>query len=270
MNAKKSRIILGLTLALPLVTAGCVITVGDGGCYGYDDCSGGIATTNIVVITSNTTIIVTNDNYHTNVVTNLIEGYCDIALTSPSDGVYVDGSFTVAGTVECPGSLDSVFIYFETADKASVLVNYASVVENGFEASVTVSREGLYNVWVTAWDSLGSTGKSEKVSVVADWTPPVLNVTSPESETTTVTTSCECGNANVTFAGTATDTVSGVQAVYVKIDCNPCEPVIVTNSNWTYIAALAEGTHAVRIFAMDMAGHMSLTKTYSVTVVRGQ
>jgi hypothetical protein len=102
MNLKLSKLLFILTLAVPFAAAGCVITVGDGYC-GYDCSDSEDATTNIVVITSNTTVVVTNENYFTNVVTNLVQGYCDITIDSPSDGVYVDGSFTVSGSVACPG-----------------------------------------------------------------------------------------------------------------------------------------------------------------------
>lgn len=254
MNAK--HLFLAPVLGTAFLTAGCIITL-DGS---YGSGSSQAASTNVIVISSNTVETVTNDYYFTNV----IDTYCTVTLDTPSDGQYVDGEFAVTGSADCPGALSKVVLFFESSDGASVSAAYGTVNNKTFSSSVGVSREGTYTVWAAVWDVYGSIGKSDPVTVYADWTPPVVNVASPESSEMILR--ADGGTATLAISGTATDSVSGVAEIYIQIDSLVYSTGTCEAGSWSYSATLDTGIHTVKIYAEDNAGHLSTTKTYTVTV----
>ncbi len=305
MNAKKGKILWSLCIGFTFLTTACIISV-DGtdtrSNIGSSSTSG-VTTTNIVVITTNSAIVtnesyftnsvyytngsyvtndnyytndnyftndnfytndhyVTNDYYHTNIVTNLIEGYCNVTLTTPYDGQYVDGQFYVNGSATSPGSLETVVIFFETATGGNVYVSTGSIFENTFNASVNVSREGSYNVWAAVWDVYGATGNSDKVRITADWTPPVLTVVNPAQGEVTLTV-----GQDFQMNGLAVDAYAGLEGVYAQTDLYAPEKIS-SQTNWNFQTTLPEGTHTVKVYAKDNAGHVTLNQTYTVNVVR--
>lgn len=247
---KAGKFLLALCAAASLATAGCIIAIdGDMGYSSGDD--------QAVVINSNQTVYLTNDHY----VTNVTNAYCTVTLGAPSDNAYVDGTFEVSGSADCPGNLARVMVFFESTNGAVLSAASGSLEGKSFVSTVSVSREGVYKLWTAAWDVYGSIGASGTITVTADWTPPVVAVASPASDSVQTT------NGSVTFSGTASDTVSGVESVYVQTDGALETVPVCVQGTWNYTVELAEGVHTVRVYASDNAGHMSSAKSFTVTVI---
>lgn len=225
---------------------------------------------------SNVTVIsneyyYTNDRYYTNTVTNNqyitneVPYQLDVILTSPEAGTIVDGTVPVAGMVSDADNLIGAIVYMESTNGAMVKADYSAITGNQFNANISVSQQGCYQVWATVWDSTGAMGISEKVAYIADWTPPSIIITQPENNNVTVRLPEGSDTADFIIGGQITDDYSGGQQVYIQVDCCICI-YIDTTGEFEKVITLSNGTHNISVTARDSAGYTSLPKLYTVTV----
>lgn len=95
-----------------------------------------------------------------------------------------------------------------------------------------------------------------------DLIPPTVSITSPADGSSTT-------NVNVAVSGTAADTGSSVQSVYLNLDGGTYRKVTGTASWSTNLTGLSIGTHTNKVYAVDTAGNSSATNTAIFTVVAG-
>lgn len=115
----------------------------------------------------------------------------------------------------------------------------------------------LYVLRFQGWDNLGRVVFGT-VSVVADATPPILNIVSP-------TSGQRLSNAVFMISGTASDDV-GVSNVWYQINGGEWTSAGGT-TNWMATVTLTSGTNTIRAYAVDTSGNVSATQSVSVTGV---
>lgn len=164
-------------------------------------------------------------------------------------------------------------------NRSDLTISGTSSVSSGSIVSVQVSLNG--SNWLTAtgtttWSynlgcsegtnlirarAISSTGKtnSTQIAIFVDTLRPVVTFTSPAN-------GIVLSNTQVTITGTSSDSGSGVQATYLKIDSGSY--LLGGSTAFTYpLSNLTEGTHTVYAYSLDYAGNVSLTNNLSFTVV---
>lgn len=286
---KKTKILL-LWMTVVILTAGCVLTIHDNHDNDHPYVGKTPTVTNTIVITneigggvytnteyvSNYTVIsneyiYTNDRYYTNTVTNVyyvtntLAYSLEIGLTAPIEGAIVGNSVSVSGIVGGADTLLGAIVFVESTNGAMVSSDYSAIDGDTFSANITVSQQGIYQVWATAWDSVNAMGISEKVSFIADWTPPSLTVTQPESKNITLNPEEGEETVDCVIEGIISDSYSGGQQVYIQVDCCTCIYIDTTGA-FEETLTLSNGVHNVSITARDNAGYTSLPQLYTITV----
>ena len=110
------------------------------------------------------------------------------------------------------------------------------------EYTVTL-REGTHNITVIVVDIVGNTDV-DKIFITIDLTPPIVDIVSPENDTTLGT--------EIVVEWTANDTISGVDHFELFVD-GTCECSYIPASQETYALSLSEGTHNITVVAVDNA-----------------
>jgi hypothetical protein len=95
-----------------------------------------------------------------------------------------------------------------------------------------------------------------------DLIPPTVSIDSPANGSSTT-------NVNITLSGTAADTGSSVQSVYVKLDGGAYKKAAGTAGWSTNLTGLTAGAHTNRAYAVDAYGNSSATNMSVFTVVAG-
>jgi RHS repeat-associated protein len=125
-----------------------------------------------------------------------------------------------------------------------------SLAQNGSWTGTAALKQGTNTITVVAADAVGNTVTISR-TVTADWTAPVLVISSPLDSTITKLSS-------MTVSGTIKDST----AVTLTINGNS---VPISNGTFTTTVNLAEGTNKITIVATDAAGNTtSISRTVRV------
>lgn len=227
----------------------------DSGTYSEVSVNNGIWSTSFTVSTSGNHInyvyaVDTEDNTSTpqTVTVNYQAGTPSITISAPVSGtVFNTTSINVNGSASVSGS---------TINTVELSVNggsYANVGNTTWSTTGVALTEGANTLQAraTAANALSST--SAIVSVTRDTIIPTINVVAPTANQVLT-------NNSVTVSGTAADTGSGVDKVYVAIDSGSYA-VVNGKENWTVTINLPEGSHTVKAYSADKAQNNSTITT---------
>jgi hypothetical protein len=193
---------------------------------------------------TNVITIKATDSYNntTTIVRNIVRDSTPPSLTisAPSIGIITNqSSITVSGTAT---DTHAVTI--------SVNGTAVSLAQNGSWTGTAALKQGTNTITVVAADAVGNTVTISR-TVTADWTAPVLVISSPLDSTITKLSS-------MTVSGTIKDST----AVTLTINGNS---VPISNGTFTTTVNLAEGTNKITIVATDAAGNTtSISRTVRV------
>lgn len=177
-----------------------------------------------------------------NVNSTLLMVTCDttppeLVVTSPADG-----SWTIKRTVLVEGS---------TAIGATVRVNgHEDVAPSGTFSCELDLAEGPFSIDVWSRDGAGNTAEAH-ATVLVDWTPPRLEVLSPEAATTYVTQGRADIMGEVYDRNPVAVTVNGLE-------------VACSSGRFLEALVLTEGVHDYEVVARDAAGN---TASLDLTIV---
>lgn len=176
-----------------------------------------------------------------------------IGIDSPENNALVGSlSLPVTGTASVDGS---------TISAIEMSVNGAAYTSVGVAASWATNvalSEGTNTVQAQVISAENKTNSSSLVTVIADTLAPTFTFDSPSDGDTV-------SNTTVTFSGTAFDSATGIEGVYMAID-DDVYANISTSSNWSSTVSLPLGSHTISAFAMDSAGHSSQTNEITITI----
>ena len=163
-----------------------------------------------------------------------------ITITSPIAGAFTNGNSIVVSGL------------FTETNISSIVVNgiSATISANTYSATIPLSNEGNIDVNAVATD-LASNSGSQQITIVRDVTNPVLAITSP---------------AEGSFTNASSITVSGqvTESNLASVDVNGISATVTGNSFSATVPLDNEGTNAITVLAIDLAGNSS-TQTRNVT-----
>jgi len=174
----------------------------------------------------------------------------------------ISGSTTVAGT-----GIATLSSVMATVGGSAALAS-PSVTVSGADWSFSLGNaleEGIHLVTVTATDSLGKQA-SASFTIYIDNTPPTVSAldanVKADNPSNQIGSSTYSGS--ITMTGSASDSLSGIQNVFVSIDDGFNWAATLSGNDWTYkISNLSNGTHTIKVKALDKSGNYSSYTTLS-------
>ncbi|WP_435177955.1 M6 family metalloprotease domain-containing protein [Halorussus sp. AFM4] len=190
----------------------------------------------------------------------------DVAARNESRGTT---ELTAGDTVTVSAAVaDAVEVETVTVN-ASVLGNSTVTLTDGdgdgvYNATVPVdaanATEGTHTLPVTATDAAGHATTADSNAVAVDCTPPALRVDAPVD-------GHALNRTNLTVSGVASDDVTSVAAVEVRLDGGAWTDATLENGTWEHtFASLAAGEHTVSVRATDNVSNVGAVTTRNVTV----
>src|SRR5205823_6008911 len=150
----------------------------------------------------------------------------------------------------------NVLLAIQATDATSGVASIAYRIDGGAwhaYAGLVPIGDGSHSIQYYATDSAGVAESVRVIQVRIDTTPPVVAAQSPSLPVTT---------SEVTISWTGTDAGSGIDHYEVRVDGGTYESVGGGNS---VLLRLADGSHAIEIRAVDLAGNEAST-AITVTV----
>ncbi len=176
-----------------------------------------------------------------------------LSITSPHHGIMTNvTTLNVTGTASVQG---------DTIQSVSLSLNGGAYQNVGntvwYKNGLTLSQ-GSNTIKARAVSTGGKTADTS-IALYVDSIKPVLNVTSP-TEGYTVS-----GNsANITVAGTVTETGSGIQGVYLSTGGDYVK--ISSSQNWSSIINLPADDYTLSLYSKDLAGNTSSTQNIHISI----
>ncbi len=191
-----------------------------------------------------------------------------IITSSPTNNATVSTNFVVNGSTYNANGISSARLYFCNTNKA--VTNYVSATMDGepltiLSAPLSINNPDFYYIWFWASDAHNNVarGPIHMVKVTApdpvdpDLTAPVLTISSPSNN--------QIVGSDITVSGTALDTNSGVQTVYISLNSNAFVTAPLNSGNWSRSFTLtAPGLNSIKAYAVDNAGNISATNQIMV------
>ena len=188
-----------------------------------------------------------------------------ISVSSPTSGQYFgvaspEIKFTVIEEAGSSGvAISTLKITVDSATYTNTSSNVTvSTVTNGYSISCVPSSltDGTHTLKITVEDNDGNTATSASISFVTDTIAPTLSVTSPSVSDTYSPT------ANITVAGTTSDSTSGVPTVKITLNGTDQGAVTVSNGAYSKGVTLVNGSNTIVVTATDKAGKVTtITRT---------
>lgn len=179
------------------------------------------------------------------------------AVTSPANGAVVSGTVNLTGTASDNVGVEKMQFLADGA-----YLGYDTTAPYTKQWDSTTVPDGVYVLAVRAVDTAGNTSGWRSVTVTVmnspDVTPPTVNLSAPADGATV--------SGVVQITATASDDVAvdkvrfWIDGAYVGYDWSaPYTKTWSTNS-------VSNGTHTIRVQAVDKAGNLSAPVTITVTV----
>lgn len=160
-----------------------------------------------------------------------------LVITSPADGSYAGSTVTVTWIGSDAGS---GIAYYNVSIGG---VDWTTTTESSY--TFTGLSNGPHTIFVRAFDAAGN-GVESWVNIIVDTIPPTVDISSP-------TNGQLFGSGTVTVAWSGWDGGSGLSRFEVSVDGGAKVSLSKTTLTYTF-AGLTDGTHALRVTAVDMAG----------------
>jgi hypothetical protein len=174
-----------------------------------------------------------------------------VNILNPDNGAFLDSA--------------DVTVSWNGVDSGSGIDHYEVSIDDGAFVSVEMNTshqfvglaEGIHTVVVKALDVAGNNG-TDTVTFTVDLTPPVVEIISPADN-------AKFADKNVTVMWNATDALSGLAYIQVRID----------GGDWTLVGTdlshsfvnLADGNHVVDVRGVDNAGNLFVATVHFMTDV---
>ncbi len=178
-----------------------------------------------------------------------------VSFRAPQDGAVLNGSsFVVGGNADDPTSwVTDVQIDVDDGN------GFVSATGTGpWAHSWHLPADGVYTLRAQSVDHFGRTSPIESVDVTVDNTPPTVSTTFVEGALINNV------GSTVQLTGSATDNLSGVAQVQIRIDDTLWQATTLsdngTSSTWSYDWQLgfnAQGDHKFELRSFDAAGNIS-------------
>ncbi len=181
----------------------------------------------------------------------------EITITSPVEGVKLNTSnVTITGSVTNSSHVQSIEVAIDGGVSLPVSLNTTSGIWTFGPVDLV---DGNHTAQAALTDLTNNTA-IVTTSFVIDTTAPVISIVSPANNATLTTT-------NVMLNGTASD-VSGITSVVVSMNGGSTSAATLEPStgNWSFQAALTNGTHRITVTATDMAGNQAMA-SISVNII---
>ena len=181
-----------------------------------------------------------------------------VSISTPTSGASVNGIVSVAGSASAASGISEVQLL---VDGNVAGTSYASPFS--FSWNSTTAANGSHTLMVKAYNSANATGSASAAvtvnnPIVADTTPPTVNITSPANNGTV-------GNGNATVTAAAFDNV-GVTEVSIYVDgVLDYSGSVAPYSFKLNGKKLAVGKHTIYAHAWDAAGNMGTSPTITIT-----
>ncbi len=191
-------------------------------------------------------------------------------LSSPKNGEELDSCFLINGSASTEKGIKTVKIFYMPTNHSltnNILFSYVGNTNSIiFSTNVNCPDSGYYYFYALAEDDLGNTAQTPLIKTfikkTPDTTAPLSTITYPQNSQTL--------GKSFTAKGTATDSESGIEYVYLAIDTNTFYSVDVNGQNWAAdVVFTNSGQHNISIFAVDNAGNVGITNTTYFTVESG-
>ena len=206
--------------------------------------------------------IFAEDNATNRSATNTINFYINvdpfIAVTSHSNTqiVYTNG-FTLSGTATDNSStgLATVFLSLDGGTYASV-----SGTES-WSTNFLSLTDMTHTIRIYAMDMSGNSSPTNQISITT-----ILDTISPSATVTSHSDNETVSNLPFTLSGTASDSGTGIDSVYLSIDGGGYAAVDGTTSWSTNISALSNGQHIFSVYSMDIVSNCSTTNQITLEI----
>ncbi|MBN2535827.1 MAG: hypothetical protein JXB88_23305 [Spirochaetales bacterium] len=154
------------------------------------------------------------------------EGAPTIDVTSPLNGAYVNGNFTIHGTASDGDQVNRVGVSFDQAPPYTYDYDNVETSDNfqNWTYDVNVSVDETMYIRVAAEDDMGNTAYFN-LQVIADITPPLVSFVNPTKSTTV--------NGIVTLKGISSDN-SSITQVELRIGKPENWQLLSGEYNWEY------------------------------------
>lgn len=172
-----------------------------------------------------------------------------VNINSPSNYTWFNTSnIVLSGSVSLsPGaSLSNMFIKIDNGPWEEIPNPSTNWM---IQKNIQIEKSNLI-IKVKAIDSNGKESFESSVTINIDYTPPTIYISSPQDNSTT-------SLDTVSVYGNASDNLSGVKVVQVKLNGGNYQDAIGLN-NWnTTVSPLTNGTNTITVKAIDVAGNFS-------------
>ncbi len=162
------------------------------------------------------------------------------ATPQPNAAGWINAGWRVGFTATDEGGSGVKSITYQVPD-------FPVVTTAGDNVAVAGTREGIMGIRYFAEDKAGNVEAERVITIKVDMTPPVTTAVGVNGNTGTVSL-------------TATDTLSGVENTYYRIDGGAVIPYSAT------FQIFARGDHVVEYWSVDVAGNEETHRTLTVSV----
>ncbi|MHA2307009.1 MAG: hypothetical protein ACXACU_16645 [Candidatus Hodarchaeales archaeon] len=174
----------------------------------------------------------------------------DLSQYDPGDQIDVSVSILDSDSASVPVSINAELL---NIDKSKIIAENMVTVDSANPTTLSLDipsniTGGLHRINVLLSFNNTLYVESVEVMVSGDTTPPIVTITSPQSETTIITSSVD-----VTW--TVTETGSGLLTTIIFVDDSQFAEITDITSR-TYTITLSEGTHTIKVQCSDHAGNI--------------
>ena len=184
-----------------------------------------------------------------------VAGTPSVVVDKPAVNLITNvSSISVHGTadVAAPAAIASVMLKVNIG-------SYAAVTGTTDWSKTVALVSGTNRILARVISDRGITNYSQEKTIVLDDTKPIAAIGSPANNAI-------LSNLTYTISGTASDTYSGIEGVYVASDGGGFNK-IGSSENWSFAVTMTKGTHTNYVYAKDNAGNVGTTNKVIIQIV---
>ncbi|MCS7298805.1 MAG: Ig-like domain-containing protein, partial [Spirochaetia bacterium] len=186
-----------------------------------------------------------------------------VVISFPTNNSYfATNTITISGQVYDPaiGGYSGIKDVFCSLNSLSSFSKLGIQGFDGWETNFVGLSDGQKVFRIYSVDNAGNHSLTQSVTFYIDTESPTISITFPSSLSVFNTTS-------VSFSGTSSDLVSGINRVMIRANDNLSFSVAsVSGGPWSTNLSLKDGTNIVYVFSEDKTGNTSITQSVSVIV----